>query len=92
MGRRGVESVRTAENDALLNVLKRARLSLGVTQRRLSERLGRSNNYIANIERGSRRLDVVEFTRIAIVLGIDPAMLYADYLSALPKSPAPNSP
>lgn len=82
MGKRAVESVRTAEYDALLKVLKAARLESGVTQRQLSERLGRSVNFITYVERGSRRLDVVEFVAIAKVLGKSPAMLFADFLVA----------
>lgn len=83
MGRRAVGSIHTAESDALLKIVKAARLEAGVTQRQLSERLGRSPNFITYIERGSRRLDVVEFYGIANALGRDPAELFASFLKAV---------
>lgn len=82
MGRRAVASVGTAEYDALVQVVKAARKETGVTQRELSERLGRSHNYVLYIERGSRRLDVVEFVAIAKALGKDPGQLLALFLEA----------
>lgn len=72
----------TSEYDALLAVVKSARKEAGITQRELSERLGRSHNFITYIERGSRRLDVVEFVAIARELGRDPAELFAIYLNS----------
>ena len=77
MGEKAVDSVRTAEYDALLAVLKAARKSGNVTQRDLSLRMGKSFSYVAKIEKGTRRIDVVEFINLASNLGIDPNELFS---------------
>ena len=41
-----------------------------VTQQELAERLGKPQSFVSKIERGDRRLDVVEFVRVAKALGI----------------------
>jgi len=48
-----------------------ARNEAGMTQRALAERLGWHYTIIAKIERGDRRIDVVEFVAIARALGVD---------------------
>jgi transcriptional regulator with XRE-family HTH domain len=45
-----------------------ARKSAGLTQRQLAERIGRPYTVVANIERGERQIDVVEFVAIARAL------------------------
>ncbi len=76
MGEKAVDSVRTAEYDALLAVLKAARRAGNATQRDLSLKMGKSFSYIAKIEKGTRRIDVVEFIEVATALGIDPNELF----------------
>jgi transcriptional regulator with XRE-family HTH domain len=73
---KAVESVRTRESDALLTVLRAARKSAHLTQRDLSLKMGKSFSYIAKIEKGTRRIDVVEFIELATALGIDPNELF----------------
>ena len=41
--------------------LKKRRLSSGLTQRDLAKRLGREHSFVARIEQGERRVDVIEF-------------------------------
>ena len=72
MGERPVSSVRTAEYDNLLTALRQARSRANLTQRELSARLGRSASYIDKVERGVRRLDVIEFLEICQVLRANP--------------------
>ncbi len=55
---------------ATVEVLVDARKAAGLTQRELAARLGRPYSMIANIERGERRIDVVEFIAVARALGI----------------------
>jgi transcriptional regulator with XRE-family HTH domain len=55
---------------ATVEVLVDARKAAGLTQRELAARLGRPYSLIANIERGERRIDVVEFIAVARALGI----------------------
>ena len=62
---------------AAVEVLRRARKEAGLTQRALADRIGRPYTVIANIERGERQIDVVEFIAIARALGIGEAELMA---------------
>ena len=55
---------------AAVGVLKDARAAAGLTQRELAARIGRPHTVIANIERGERQIDVVEFIAIARALGV----------------------
>jgi len=71
VGDRPVSSVRTAEYDILTNIVKQARISAGLTQRELSQKMGRAETFIVKVERGTRRLDVVELAEICRALHID---------------------
>jgi transcriptional regulator with XRE-family HTH domain len=51
-------------------VLVDARKAAGLTQRELAGRIGRPYTVIANIERGERQIDVVEFIAVARALGV----------------------
>ena len=75
MGERPVQSVRTAGYDALLEMLREAREMKGISQRDLSKRLGRGFTYMVKIERGTRRVDLVELVEICVALGVDPVEL-----------------
>jgi transcriptional regulator with XRE-family HTH domain len=44
-----------------MQVLVETRKSKGVTQQELADRMDRPQSYIAKVETGERRLDVVEF-------------------------------
>lgn len=60
---------------AAVRVLIEARMAAGLTQRALATRIGRPYTVIANIERGERQIDVVEFIAIARALGVGEAEL-----------------
>ena len=62
---------------AAVRVLIEARKAAGLTQRQLAGRLGRPYTVIANIERGERQIDVVEFIAIARALGVGELELMA---------------
>ena len=81
--RRPVESKRMVEYDVLTDVLREARIEAGISQERLSALLDQAPTYIYNCEKGSRRVDVVEFRLIAKSLGIDPLALYKRYEDAV---------
>lgn len=55
----------------------------GVTQLALAESLGNTQTFISKIERGERRIDVVEFIEICDALGADPAPLFANTSSVV---------
>lgn len=62
----------TDEYAVLVDLLRAARERSGLSQRGLGERIGRSHSHICMIERRQRRVEVVEFMRIAQALGCDP--------------------
>tara|TARA_R110000824_G_scaffold3839_11_gene18396 strand:+ start:20300 stop:20539 length:240 start_codon:yes stop_codon:yes gene_type:complete len=74
------KTIFTEQHRKFIYALRDLRREKGVTQMQLSERLGRVQSYISNIERGERRLDVIEFAEIAHALGEEPSKLYARIL------------
>lgn len=65
------KSLYQRENLAFLAMLRAERESRGVLQADLSGALGKPQSYISKIERGERRVDVIELRRILQVLGVD---------------------
>lgn len=57
----------------IIDVLVAARRSAGLTQQQLSSQLGKPQSYVAKIERGERRLDILEFCQLVRVLGEKPS-------------------
>ncbi|MFZ5746196.1 MAG: helix-turn-helix domain-containing protein [Pseudomonadota bacterium] len=70
------KTIFTEDHRRFIGGLKAVRRGKGITQVMLSERLGRDQSYISNLERGQRRLDVIEFASIAKAIGENPASLY----------------
>jgi transcriptional regulator with XRE-family HTH domain len=61
------------EDDELRQLLLERRQRAKLSQRELAARLGWDQKVISNLERGSKRLTVLELIKIARVLGFDPA-------------------
>ena len=57
----------------------KARKDAKLTQVQLAARLNRRQAYISRIERGERRVDVVEFIELARAIGFDPARFIAEF-------------
>lgn len=76
-------SLHTAEQATLVRVLVDARKELELTQQEVADRLGKPQSYLAKIEGGERRLDVLEFIALARALGRDPRELFTRILDAL---------
>lgn len=55
----------------LLAKLAEVRAQRGMTQTQLAEALGKPQSYISKIERGERRIDVIELSDWAAALGAD---------------------
>ena len=66
------KTLRSPEHIALMGVLREARLAASMTQADLAGRLGRPQSYVAKIETGERRVEVVEFILIARAMGRAP--------------------
>ncbi|HBL4915801.1 TPA: helix-turn-helix transcriptional regulator [Enterobacter hormaechei] len=64
-------SVYSEEYQRVINALKKARKEKGITQAQLAEALGKPQSFIAKVENGERRLDVVVFVHLARLVGVD---------------------
>lgn len=60
------------EHRHLVEVLKNARQRAAITQEELATRLGKDQTFISIIERGQRRVDVIEFLALAKAMNADP--------------------
>ena len=58
------KSIHRAEYALLLELVRETRLAAGVTQEELSRNLGRPQSFVSDVERGTRRLDVLELRDI----------------------------
>jgi transcriptional regulator with XRE-family HTH domain len=58
---------------ALIAFLIERREAAGMTQAQLAERLGEYQSFVARLESGQRRVDVVELIELGRILGFDPA-------------------
>ena len=63
-----------------LSLLKQARKDAGIVQQELADRLGKPQSFVAKVERGERRIDLIEFIAIATALGSDPVRLLKRYI------------
>jgi transcriptional regulator with XRE-family HTH domain len=67
------KSTFTREYAALRESLTALRHEAGLTQRGLAELLGVAHSWIAKVESGERRIDVVEFSWLVTACGSRPA-------------------
>ncbi len=72
--------------DTLRATLVALRKDAGVTQVELAERLGRPQQFVSKVERGERRLDLVEFIAVCRALRLDPKDAFAVVLRRVPKA------
>lgn len=75
-----LKSLRSRTHRNLCAVLVEARKGARLSQDELARRLRRSQSFVAKIEVGERRVDVLEFIEIARVLNRDPAELLSHVL------------
>ena len=54
------KSTFTREYDILRNLIREYREAAGLTQVELAERIGETQSYVSKVERGERRLDLVQ--------------------------------
>lgn len=76
------------EYGPVVATLIEARRAAGVSQRQLGRKLGRSQSHICMIERRQRRVEIVEFCRIAEALGLEPEVLFARVARGIRGEPA----
>lgn len=73
------------EHEILLQVLKHMRVESGMTQAQCSAALGRPQSFMSDVERGVRRLDIVQLRDLCIVLKTDLSSFSKTYEKALSK-------
>lgn len=71
------------EHEIFLRLLKRLRAESGLTQAECSAALGRPQSFMSDVERGVRRLDIVQLRDLCLVLGTDLPSLSKTYELAL---------
>jgi transcriptional regulator with XRE-family HTH domain len=70
----------TERHQEFIAFIAAARKAAGITQVELAERLGKPQSFVSKVERGERRLDVIEFCQVAEALGQKPAELLQAFL------------
>jgi transcriptional regulator with XRE-family HTH domain len=63
----------TEQHKALIAMLIAKREAAGLTQAQLAEALGEYQSFVARLESGQRRVDVIELIELARILGFDAA-------------------
>lgn len=66
------KTLATARHRHLIALLIEARERAGLTQTQLAEAIGEYQSFVARLESGQRRVDVVELIHLAEVLECDP--------------------
>lgn len=72
------KSVFTRRYKIFREELESARLEAELSQEQLAKKVGWDQTFVSKIERGVRRLDVVELIAICEALGIDPGDFVKD--------------
>jgi transcriptional regulator with XRE-family HTH domain len=65
------KSLGSARHKALIELLIAKREAAGMTQTQLADKLGEYQSFVARLESGQRRVDVVEFLELADLLDFD---------------------
>lgn len=66
------------QHRALIDLLVQQREKLGMTQSELANAIGEYQSFVARLESGQRRLDVVEFLSLAEILQFDAKAVLGD--------------
>lgn len=71
-GRPVSKPIYSAQARRLRELLVEYRARAGVTQAELAERLGRAQTFVSKIEKGERRIDVIELLQMLAAMRADP--------------------
>lgn len=74
------------DHTALVRVLTEARQASGLRQVDVAAQIGRDQAFVSLIEKGQRRVDVIEFIRLSRALGHDPQELFSELVKRLNES------
>jgi len=78
-------TTRTDDHLTFRELLLAARKKNGVTQAEVAKCLGRPQSFVAKVENGERRLDVVELVSYARAIGAEPLAIMQAVVEALEK-------
>lgn len=67
---------------AFLELLVQLRDVAGLTQAALAERIGNTQTFVSKVERGERRLDVVEFAEWCDAFVLDAVSAFAQFFTS----------
>jgi transcriptional regulator with XRE-family HTH domain len=67
-----VKTLGSSRHKALIDLLIAKREAADLTQEQLADKLGEYQSFVARLESGQRRVDVVEFLELAEVLNFNP--------------------
>jgi len=74
------KSLHSKAYSEFLAVLVATRHNKSLTQQNVADRLHKPQSYIAKIERGERRLDIIEFIALAKAMNADPVKLFKTFV------------
>jgi len=77
------KSLTRPEYRLFLAQLRKTRKEAGVSQAELASRLGRTQSFVSKVERGERRLDVIELNVFCKALGISLVSFTKRFASAV---------
>ena len=80
------KTIHRQEYQVLLQLLRQRRTEAGLTQTECSNALGRSQSFISDVERGIRRLDLVQLRDLCEILNTDLRRFVADFERELSQS------
>lgn len=72
LGQKMPRTLRSPRQKALIALLIEQRKKSGLTQAQLAKRLRRYQSFVATVESGQRRIDVIEFLDFSDAIGFDP--------------------
>lgn len=67
------------ETQLLIDLLRDSRTSAGLTQAQLSAQLRRAQSFVSDVERGQRRLDLVQLRDWCVAIGTSLPKLVRDF-------------
>lgn len=79
------KTIYTDEYAAVLRLLREAREEAGLTQVDLAEKLGQSQSFVSKLERGDRRIDIVQLRTLCHTYGLTLSSFVERWEQALAK-------
>ncbi|WP_460094093.1 helix-turn-helix domain-containing protein [Pseudomonas sp. S2_B03] len=77
------KAIYRSEYEVFLTLLRSRRTAAGLTQVECSKSMGRPQSFMSDVERGTRRLDIIQMHDLCKVLGCDLVELVQDFVSGI---------